>query len=223
MKQSNIFEVYEVEKGRRRSLYTENFFPGKKVYGEHLVKDKGKEYREWDPRRSKLASFILKGAKNIGMRKGDIVLYLGAASGTTPSHVSDIVGKDGFVFALDFAPRVVRQLVYLCEDRENMAPILANASKPDTYKDRIVEADVVYQDIAQRNQVEIFIKNCRKFLKKGGFALLVLKARSVDVAAKPRKIFMQVQKELEKEMILVDYKVLEPFEKDHAMFLCKKK
>lgn len=218
MKQSRIFEVYE----QGKKIYTKNLAPGRNVYGEDIVKSQGDEYREWNPNRSKLAAAIKKGSPNIGIRKGDIVLYLGASSGTTPSHISDIVGKEGFVFALDFAPRVVRELVFLCEERKNMAPILADASQPATYSDRVAESDVIYMDIAQRNQAEILLKNLR-FLKKGGYALLAVKARSVDVTKKPKKIFDMVRKDLEKKMTIIDYRILEPFEKDHCMFICKKK
>ena len=150
IKKSKIFEVYEEEKGRNKYLYTLNLTPGKKVYDERLVKQSEGEFREWNHRKSKLAAAILKGCPNIGIRKNDVVLYLGASTGTTPSHVSDIVGKEGFVFALDFAPRVVRELYFLCESRKNMAPLLENASLPKNYKDKITkEVDIVYQDIAQ--------------------------------------------------------------------------
>lgn len=223
MRKSRIFEVFEQRKGKRTSLYTQNLVPGKKVYGEDLVTLEGVEYREWNYNRSKLAATILKGSPNIGMRKGDTVLYLGASSGTTPSHVSDIVGKKGFVFALDFAPRVVRQLVYLCEERENITPILGDANKPDTYADKVCLVDVIYMDIAQRNQAEIFLKNCKAFLKKESYALLAVKARSVDVTKKPRQIFETVRKAIEKELTIIDSRILDPFEKDHCMFICKKK
>lgn len=220
MKKSKIFEVYEDFKKR---IYTVNLTPGKKVYDERLVKEKGMEFREWNARRSKLAAAILKGCQNIFMRKGDVVLYLGCSYGTTPSHVSDIVGKEGFVFALDFAPRVMRDMVFVCEDRKNMAPILGDANKPQSYADKVCMVDIVYQDIAQRNQVDIFLKNFNLFLKKGGYGLLAVKARSVDVTKKPKQIFAEVKQRLEKEVTIVDYRTLEPYELDHCMFICKKK
>jgi len=223
IKPSNIFEVYEKDLGRKKILLTKNLVPGKQVYGERLNKESGEEFREWDPKRSKLAAAILKGCPNVGIRKNDIVLYLGAASGTTVSHVSDMIGKEGFVFALDFAPRVVRELVFVAEDRKNIAPILADANKPMTYADRICLADVIYQDIAQKNQVEIFFKNINIFLKKDGYALLAVKARSIDVARKPKALFNEVKAELEKNITIIDYRELDPFEMDHAMFICKKK
>jgi fibrillarin-like pre-rRNA processing protein len=220
MKKSRIFEVYEDNRGR---LYTINLNPCKKVYDERLVKEKGIEYREWNARKSKLAASILKGSPNIFIRKGDVLLYLGCSTGTTVSHVSDIVGKDGFVFALDFAPRVMREMVFVSEDRKNIAPILGDANRPETFLDKVSEVDVVYQDIAQRNQVDIFLKNVELFLKKGGYALLAVKARSVDVTKKPKAIFNQVRQRLEKELTIIDSRTLEPYQLDHCMFICKKK
>ena len=218
MNKSKVFEVYE---DYRKRIFTVNLTPGKKVYDELLVTDKGIEYREWNPRKSKLAAAILKGSNNVFIRKGSVVLYLGCASGTTPSHVSDIVGIEGFIFALDFAPRVVRDIVFVAEDRKNIAPILADANKPETYIGRVSQVDVIYQDIAQRNQVDIFLKNIKLFLNKEGYALLAVKARSVDVTKKPKAIFAEVRQRLEKELTIVDYRVLDPFEKDHCMFICK--
>ncbi len=220
IKQSKIFEVYEDNKNR---LYTINLTPGKKVYDEKLVKEKGVEYREWNSRKSKLAAAILKGSPNIFIRRNDVVLYLGCSTGTTASHVSDIVGKDGFIFGVDFAPRVMREMVFVAEDRKNIAPILGDANRPESYVDRVCMVDVVYQDIAQRNQVDIFLKNVKMFLKKEGYCLLAVKARSVDVTKKPKVIFSEVKQRLEKELIIIDYRTLEPYQLDHCMFVCKKR
>jgi fibrillarin-like pre-rRNA processing protein len=217
MQQSKIFEVFQDKK----KLFTKNLVPGKKVYGERLVTDKGIEYRDWDPRRSKLAAAILKGCPNVGIRKGSVVLYLGAATGTTVSHVSDIVGLEGFIFALDFAPAVVRDLIYLAMDRKNIAPLLEDANRPTDYIDKISEVDVIYQDLAQRDQVNIFLKNIRLFLKKKGFALLMVKSRSIDITKKPKQIYQEVRKELQKELTIVDFRILDPYEKDHCFFLVK--
>lgn len=217
---SKIFEVYE---DRKMRLYTRSFAPGKKVYDERIIKEKGSEYREWNPRKSKLAAAIMKGCPNIFIRSGSVVLYLGCSYGTTPSHVSDIVGREGFVFALDFAPRVMRDMVFVTMDRKNIAPILGDANRPEKYADKVCMVDTVYQDIAQRDQVEIFIKNVNMFLKDGGYGLLAVKARSIDVTRKPRSIFAEVKQKLEKEMIIIDSRILDPYEMDHIMFICKKR
>ena len=218
---SKIFEVYESQ-GKRRQLYTINLVPGKNVYGERLIKEKDVEYREWDASKSKLASSILKGSPNICIRKNDVVLYLGSASGTTVSHVSDIIGNEGLIFAVDIAPRVMRDLIFLSYQRKNIVPILADSNKVDKLKERISAADVLYQDVAQKNQLDIFIKNVNLFLKNDGYALLALKARSIDVTKQPRQIFREVKEQLEKNMTIIDYRELDPFQKDHAMFICKK-
>jgi fibrillarin-like pre-rRNA processing protein len=215
--------VYTAKKGKLIVLCTKNLTPGKKVYGEDTLREGKDEYREWEPRRSKLGAALAKGISQMGIYPGSKVLYLGASTGTTPSHVSDIVGEEGFVFALDFAPRTTRELVYLCELRKNMVPILADARHPASYAQYVTQVDAIFQDIAQRDQAEIFIKNCNAFLKPGGFGILAIKARSVDVAKKPKQIFMEVRAYLEKNTTIVDYRELEPFERDHCIFVCKKK
>lgn len=223
IKKSKIFEVYESLEGKRKQLYTINLLTGQNVYGEKLVEENGIEYRGWDAFKSKLAASILNGSPNIGIRKGDVVLYLGSASGTTVSYVSDIVGNDGFVFAIDIAPRVMRDLIFLCYKRRNIAPILADANKVNILKERISAVDVIYQDVAQKKQVEIFLKNISLFLKDESYALLAVKARSIDVTKQPKHIFKEVRENLEKTLTIIDYRELEPFQKDHCMFICKKK
>ena len=222
IKQSKIFEVFESEQGRRKQLYTISLVPNQSVYGEKLIMENNAEYREWDAFKSKLAACILKGSLNIGIRKNDAVLYLGSASGTTVSHVSDIVGNEGLVFAVDLAPRVMRDLIFLCYKRKNISPVLADAGKTGILKERISAVDVIYQDVAQKSQVEIFLKNIGMFLKDSGYALLAVKARSIDVTRQPKQIFKEVKEKLEKTLTIIDYRELEPFQKDHAMFICRK-
>jgi fibrillarin-like pre-rRNA processing protein len=213
-------------KKRGLDLFTKNLSPGKNYFDESIIFkefDKNKiELRNWDYTRSKLGAAIALKISQLGINDASTVLYLGASHGFTPSFVSDMVGKEGFVFCLDFAPRVVRDLYALCETRNNMAPIIGDANKPETYEHLIPKVDVVFMDIAQRNQVDIFLKNL-KFLKKGGFGLLALKARSVDVTKKPKRVFKDARAELEKHITIVDYRELDPYEKDHCFFVCKKK
>ncbi len=219
---SKILEVYESLDRGRRKLYTLNAVPGTSVYGETLIPTPRGEFREWNAAKSKLASYILKGAQNIGLRKGNTVLYLGCASGTTVSHVSDIIGAEGLIFAVDISPIVMRDMIFLAQKRNNIAPILENASFVDRLAKRASAVDVLYQDVAQRNQVDIFLKNAEVFLKEKGFGILAVKARSIDVAARPRELFRVVRGQLEKKMTIVDYKELDPFQKDHCLFMVKK-
>jgi len=220
MKEYRLKGVYVDNKNR---FYTKNLAPGTSVYGEVLYKEKGEEFRQWDIRRSKLGAALAKGISQIGLKESFVVLYLGAATGTTVSHVSDIVGKNGFVFAVDSAPRVLRELVFVAEQRKNIAPILANANHPMSYVHLVPQVDFLFQDVSQRNQVEIFLKNAEIFLKKEGFAAIAIKARSVDVTKKPGIIFEEAKRELEKAVTIVDYRTLDPLEKDHAFFVCKRK
>ena len=223
MEEINKLKIYKEKKGRRTQLFTKNLEPGKKLFAEKTLKIKGTEYRELNPERSKLGAAVLKGLSQTGIKEGSTILYLGASHGYTPSYISDIIGKQGFIFCLDFAPRVVRDLVFVCEQRKNMAPLLENALFPETYKDKVPKVDVVYQDIAQRDQIGIFLTNCETYLQEGGFGLLALKPRSIDVTRKPKDIFKETRKILEQNLTIVDYKELDPFEVDHAFFVVKKK
>ena len=130
-----IFEIYQEAKGRK--IFTHSLKPGKAPFAEKIIAEHGEEYREFDPKRSKLAAAIMKGCTNIGIRKDDVVLYLGISHGYTASFVSDIVGKEGFIFGLDLAPRVIRDAVFLSQERNNIVPLLADANHPEQYQDKI--------------------------------------------------------------------------------------
>ena len=195
-------------------------------FDEVIVKQGRVAYREVEPKRSKLFAGIAKGLSQIGIREGSSVLYLGASHGYTASFVSDVVGRQGRVWCVDVAPRVVRDLVLVCEQRANMLPLLADCRQPSSYKEFLPSpVDVVFQDIAQRDQVSIFLKNCDAYLKKGGFGLLSLKARSIDVARKPAHVFKESYEQLvaAEGYVVVDKKDLEPFEKDHMLFVVKRR
>ena len=190
-------------------LATLNLAPGRTVYGERTVDIDGKEYRMWDPFRSKLAGAIKKGLKATAIKKGDAILYLGAASGTTPSHVSDIVGRKGIVYCVEFAERPMRDLINVCETRDNMIPILADYRKPAEYHKYIDgKVDCVYQAVAQKDQVRILDINAEMYLKKGGEALLCIKSQSIDVTKTSRLVYHEVLKELKE----AEFEVLQQFE-----------
>ncbi|RLF85135.1 fibrillarin-like rRNA/tRNA 2'-O-methyltransferase, partial [Thermococci archaeon] len=127
-----VYTVIEDDGSER--IATKNLVPGQKVYGERIVKWKGEEYRIWNPNRSKLAAAILNDLKNFPIKPETTVLYLGIASGTTASHVSDIIDWEGKIFGIEFSPRVLRELVPLVEERRNIVPILGDATKPEEYR-----------------------------------------------------------------------------------------
>ena len=175
-------------------LYTKNLTPGYKVYGERLVFYKNVEYREWDPYRSKLAAILLE-KPNIDLFKSTLKsLYLGASSGTTISHLSDIV-YEGIIYGVEIAHRSIRQLIQNVSNRKNIIPILGDANFPEDYAKSIFnEVDFVYQDVAQPNQAKIAISNCKYYLKEGGLLVLMIKSQSIDSIQKSEKIYKQEKK-----------------------------
>jgi len=204
-------------------LATRNLAPGKNVYGERLIKREGVEYRIWDPFRSKLAAAILKGLKTVPIQSGHKVLYLGAASGTTASHVSDIVGENGYVYCVEFAPRTIRELVNnVCKFRFNMAPILADARFPEQYASIVEKVDDIYCDIAQPEQSKVLADNADLFLKSKAWIMLAIKASSIDVTKKPSEVYEQEIKILESRNFEIQEIVhLEPYDKAHAMIVAQ--
>ena len=203
------------------NVATINLNPGISVYGEELIKD-DVEYRIWNPRRSKLSAALLNGLKNLEIEDTSKVLYLGASTGTTVSHISDIA-IDGRIYAVEFSPTTAKKLVQLSRQRLNISPILGDATKPKGYLNLVENVDLVYCDVAQPTQSELFMRNMNLFLKDDGVGLLMIKARSIDVVQKPKKIF----KEQEKKLIAKGFKIiekvkLEPYEKDHIALLVEK-
>lgn len=178
-------------------LYSKNLVPGKKVYGERLISFKGEEYREWDPFRSKLAAMILEKPSLEFLTKDLNCLYLGASSGTTISHLSDIV-YDGIIYGVEFAERSMRQLIQNTDERNNIVPILGNANFPESYANSIfTPIDLVYQDVAQPNQAQIAIENCNYYLKDRGFLIFAIKSQSIDSVQKSEKIYFEEKRTLE--------------------------
>jgi len=214
--------IYFVNFNNKRLLATKSLTPSKSFFKERLFNENNLEYREFSPLRSKLGAAIVKKVSLVPIKENDKVLYLGASHGYTPSFVSDIIGNNGLVFSLDFAPRVVRDLFFVCEERKNMIPILADANKPETYENRITEVDVIYQDIAQRNQVDILFKNL-KFLKQKGYVIIAIKSRSIDVTKSPQRVYREVKEKLKEKLKIIDQKELDPFEKAHILIVCQKK
>ena len=203
-------------------IATKSLAPGTKVYGERIISEAGNEYRSWDPYRSKLCAAILKGLKEMPIKPGSRVLYLGAASGTTASHVSDVVGKKGIAYCVEFAPRTMRDLINVCSVRENMVPIMADARKPEEYANYInKKVDIIYEDVADPEQARIMLANAKAFLKKGGFGMIAIKSQSIDVSKRPEETYRHVLEELESAFDVVQKMGLNPFDKDHLFVLLK--
>ncbi len=201
---------------------TRNADPGVKVYGEKIIKIDNVEYRLWDPFRSKLCGAMQKGLKTFPFRKGSKILYLGASTGTTISHLSDIVGDDGEIFSVEISPQCMKSLLKLSENRENIIPIHADAKQTQEY-DAVGEVEIIYMDVAQPDQDDILIANSKRFLVKGGIAMICIKSQSIDVTKSPSDVFDAVLKKLEGTFDILEKIKLEPFDKDHLFVVLRHK
>lgn len=213
--------VYFLDDGSQRLLATRNLAPGRKVYGEELVNIGGVEYRLWNPSRSKLGAAIMKEIRHNPITPGSKVLYLGVASGTTCSHVSDIIGDAGHVWGVDFAPRPIRDLIdHVARYRMNITPILGDARQPQSYSFQVPKVEVIFADVAQPDQAEIVVENAKLFLRRGGYAMLSIKSRSIDVGRAPEEVYREQVEVLKAGGFNVEELVeLDPFEVDHALAL----
>jgi fibrillarin-like pre-rRNA processing protein len=186
---------------------------GEPVYGEPVVG----EWRVWDAGRSKLGAMLALGMET-GIEGGESVLYLGAASGTTVSHVADVCGP---TYAVEFAPRPARDLVEVARTRGNLVPLLKDARRPETYA-HVVESglDLLIQDVATRGQAEVALRN-RRFLHPDGRLVLAVKARSEDVTAAPESVFERVRETLAEGYDLLSTRRLDRYHADHLAVVAR--
>jgi len=196
-------------------LVTKNLCPGESVYGEKRISTESSgglnedgtptttktEYRVWNPFRSKLAAGVLGGLDEIFIKPGAKVLYLGAASGTSVSHVADIVGPTGTVFAVEFSHRSGRDLINMATHRTNVIPIIEDARHPLKYRMLVSMVDVVFADVAQPDQARIVGLNAHLFLKVGGGVVVSIKANCIDSTAAPEAVFAREVQKLRDERI----------------------
>jgi len=213
-----------VAKGKDDALCTKNMDIGTSVYGEKRIAieegDQKVEYRVWNPFRSKLAAAIVAGVDDVHVVPGCKLLYLGAASGTTVSHCSDVVGPEGLVYAVEFSARPGRDLINVAKKRTNIIPIVEDARYPLKYRMLVGMVDVIFADVAQPDQARIVGHNASYFLKNGGHFVISIKANCVDSTAAPEAVYASEIKKL-KEMQFKprEYITLEPYERDHAVVL----
>ena len=211
--------------------------PGESVYGEKRISIESSahqksettngnatpaplktEYRVWNPFRSKLAAGILGGLDEIFIRPGAKVLYLGAASGTSVSHVADIVGPTGIVYAVEFSHRSGRDLINMATHRTNVIPIIEDARHPQRYRMLVPMVDAIFADVAQPDQARIVGLNAQNYLKVGGGMVISVKANCIDSTAAPEAVFArEVQKMKEERFKPIEQLTLEPFERGKSL------
>ena len=201
-------------------LATQNLIPGNQVYNEMLVQCKGVECRIWTPFRSKLAAAIMNGLDDFPFTQKSDILYLGVSTGTTISHISDIVNQGGTIFGIEHASRVARDFLdRVASHRKNIVPIIQDARRPEEFFSVYKKVDIVYVDIAQPDQTNIAIENCRLYLKSGGHLFLVIKTRCIDVVKDPKMVIKDEIKKLETLFEIKQTIDLHPYDKDHAMVI----
>jgi len=212
-----------IARGKEDALCTRNMVEGEAVYGEKRISveqpDGTKvEYRVWNPFRSKLAAAIIGGVENVWIKPESKVLYLGAASGTTVSHVSDMVGPKGIVYAVEFSNRSGRDLINVAKKRTNVIPIIEDARYPAKYRMLVGMVDVIFADVAQPDQARIVAINAHHFLKNGGKFVISIKANCIDSTAAPEAVFAREVNKLREERFKPSEQItLEPYERDHAV------
>jgi rRNA 2'-O-methyltransferase fibrillarin len=214
-----------VVKGKVDTIATLNMVPGVSVYGEKRVECGGgagdadkKEYRVWNPYRSKLAAALYNGVESIHMGPGSKVLYLGGASGTTVSHVSDLVGPEGAVYAVEFSHRPGRDLADMAKRRPNIVPIIEDARHPAKYRMLVPMVDCIFMDVAQPDQARIMALNAQYFLKNMGHFVISIKANCIDSTLDAAVVFASEVDKLKKDKLKpLEQVTLEPFERDHCV------
>lgn len=213
--------VYSIKAGGLETYATVSASPGTSVYGERLFAHAdGAEYREWNPYRSKLCAYLKKGGKDWFFTTNSNILYLGAANGTTVSHLADAV-PGGRIYAIEFSARSLRELVQRLASRKNVVPMLADATQPGRYRALIPEqVDVIYQDVAQPDQSHLLVENIIRFLKPGGHFYITIKSRSIDVSMPPEVVFQRERSFLERKgCVVLDQRDISPYSEDHVMIV----
>ena len=210
--------IYE-EEGK---IYTINNTDKNKYYDESILIYEDNFYREWNPYKSKISASIKKNLKEIPICGESIILYLDSSSGTTVSHISDVL-KKGKIFAVDSSKEMMKKFMKLVYNRKNIFPVLESARNYKKYDiPSNTNIDLIIQDVACVDQVDILINNSDYYLKSGGKVLMSIKTQSIDSIKKPGVVI-----EEQKEILKCKFKILqtlnlEPFEKNHWLLLMEK-
>jgi fibrillarin-like pre-rRNA processing protein len=192
--------------------------------GDRMVKgDNGFDYRSFPPNGTKLAAMVKRGVTSWPFTPGSRVLYLGAGAGTTVSYMADVCPQ-GQIYAVEFAPEPFRALVEVARERTNVVPILADARTPGAYATQVgTPVDVLYQDVAQRDQWEIAHRNALALMAADGWLVLVVKASSVDVARPAAEVYSEVRTAIGSSGLRLEEVIdLDPFDREHAVFIVRR-
>ncbi|MEM0122964.1 MAG: fibrillarin-like rRNA/tRNA 2'-O-methyltransferase [Conexivisphaerales archaeon] len=220
IRETGFDNIFWIQLDGKKHLCTKNLTPGRNYYGERTVRENDVEYRLWDPYRSKLSAAIYKGLNYVPIKKGSYVLYIGTSTGTTISHISDII-ENGIIFGVEVSARVAREFVErVVKYRNNIIPIVSDARYPQNYNVVFTAVDVLYSDIAQPDATDITIDNAKSYLKKGGYLVLVVKARSIDpITSVPEIIDAEANKLKDAGFRILQIIDIAPFDREHGFIL----
>ncbi|MGI0133011.1 MAG: fibrillarin-like rRNA/tRNA 2'-O-methyltransferase [Thermoplasmata archaeon] len=210
-------KLWERSEDGRPAFFTEAAGTPPVVYGERTVATPTTTLRRWEPGRSKLGAALAKGWTDPLPRPGERWLYLGAATGTTASHVADLVTPKGAVYAVEKSLRPFARLLRLAEAYPNLLPILGDARRPELYLGTVPPVDGLYLDVAQPDQVDIAWANARLYLRGAGALLLVLKTSSMGRGREPRSHLAHAEARLAQGFELVPSLGLDPFHRRHFL------
>ncbi len=202
----------------RTELWTETAGTPPAVYGERWTEVGSRTYRSFDPFRAKLAAALVRGWEGDLPAPGERWLYLGAASGTTASHIADLLGREGRLYAVERSIRPFARLTELADRWPNLLPILADAREPRHYADLVPPVDGLYVDVSQPDQLEILRRNAELFLQgPGSLVLLALKTASMGRDTGPAGHLARSEAALSEVLDLAASVKLDPFHRAHYL------
>lgn len=204
-------------------LLTRNTSSSPDDYGEQRIladfRGKRSEFRSWSPFQSKLAAGIMCGVNNLHLHNGAKVLYLGAGFGRSVTHVSDIVGETGMVYAVERGLWSGRQLAGLASRRPNIVPVIEDATMPYKYCRQVPAGiDVIFSDLPQADQARSLMLNARHFLAPAGHFVAFLHGPSIESKVPPMEAFAaEAERLILQKLKPLELVILEPFKPGYAL------
>ena len=214
--------IFWITVKNKKKLATLNNASINEVYNEKLIKINGKQYNLWNPYTSKLAAAIVNGMEIFPILKKTKVLYLNGTIEKTLSHISDIIGVNGKIFILrDINENSKNFLENVMNDRTNVFTITRDNVDPAKFSSKTEMVNVVYVDITQHNETEVAIQNCKRYLRGGGFLMLVVPTKKIDFVNNPNGQNLEEIQKLQSSFEIIQQINLTDFFKEHSMIIAK--
>ena len=214
--------IFWVTVRNEKKLATLSNMSTNRDYKENLVQTNGKRYSIWNPYTSKLAAAIINGMEIFPILKKTKILYLDPTTEKTVKHISNIVGINGKIFVVrDVMKNSKNFLEQIVKNRSNIFTIIPDKTNPARLTGMTEMVDVIYIDIAEHNQTEIAIQNCKNHLRIGGFLMLIVPTKNIDFANNPSKKNQEERKKLQTSFDIIQEINLTDFFKEYSMVIAK--